>query len=112
MAKQINFYSVSALPASPNEAGIYFKDGGELYKGSKRFGAGKVTTQATPPTAAQGAIAGDINIYNNVTQVFDGSAWQTVVNIGDLGLSNKASVGTSSTALQHGLSTAISLYSS
>lgn len=114
MAKQINFYSVANLPESPNEAGIYFKNGGELYKGSKRFGAGKVTTQATPPTAAQGAIAGDINIHNNVTKVFDGSAWQTVVDIGGLDLTNKASIGTSETnaQAQHGVSTAISLYSS
>lgn len=82
MAQQVKFYSTAAADyaaqvaaASVNGGGVYFVDGGELYKGTQRFGANKVTAQETPPTKAQGAIAGDINIYNNVTKVFDGSAW-------------------------------------
>ena len=38
---QVKFYSVSALPATPNADGVYFVQGGELYKGTSRFGAAK-----------------------------------------------------------------------
>lgn len=72
---QVKFYSVAANAAKTDDNGIYFVTGGELYKGTSRFGANKVTTQETPPTAAQGAISGDLNIYNGITKVFDGSAW-------------------------------------
>jgi len=41
---QVKFYSVSALPNDPNAGGVYFVDGGELYKGASRFGANKVFT--------------------------------------------------------------------
>ena len=64
--------------SSKDAGGIYFVDGGELYKGTSRFGANKVTAQATPPTAAQGAIAGDVNIYNSTAKIFDGANWQTL----------------------------------
>lgn len=109
MAKQINFYSVTDMPASPNEAGIYFKNGGELYKGSKRFGAGKVWT--TKPAENAGVIAGDMYINNGVAEVFNGSAWVSIVDP-TTGLNTKASIGSSATTAQHGVSTAISLYSS
>lgn len=111
MAHQVKFYSVAANADKTDNNGIYFVTGGELYKGTSRFGANKVTTQATPPTAAQGAISGDINIYNNITKVFDGSEWKNIVDITGLGLSLKASVGDSATTAQHGISAAVSLYS-
>ena len=79
---------------TPDPGGIYFLDNNEIYKGTKRFGANKVTAQATPPTAAAGAIAGDINIYNGKAEVFNGSEWTTIVNDSE-GLNLKASVGTS-----------------
>ena len=45
MATQaVKFYSVSSLPASPSAGALYFVNGGELYKGTKRFGANKVYT--------------------------------------------------------------------
>lgn len=110
MAQQVKFYSVAASDTKPKGGnGIIFVDNGELYKGAQRFGANKVTNQETPPTAAQGAIGGDINIYNNVAKVFDGSEWKTIVDVGGLDLANKASVGTASTTAQHGVSATVIL---
>lgn len=111
MAQQVKFYSIGANDDKTDANGIYFVTGGELYKGTSRFGANKVTTQATPPTAAQGAISGDINIYNNITKVFDGSEWKNIVDITGLGLSLKASVGSDTTTASHGISAAVTLTS-
>lgn len=41
---QVKFYSVSSLPNNPDAGGVFFVNGGELYKGSSRFGANKVWT--------------------------------------------------------------------
>lgn len=41
---QVKFYSVSASDAKTDAGGIYFVTGGELYKGTSRFGANKVFT--------------------------------------------------------------------
>ena len=48
MAKQIKFYSTSltsyaALGSSADANGVFFVDNGELYKGTQRFGLGRVT---------------------------------------------------------------------
>ena len=41
---QVKFYSVSASAERTDAGGVYFVDGGELYKGTQRFGANKVFT--------------------------------------------------------------------
>ena len=43
---QVKFYSVTdmASVSKVDEGGIYFVGGKEIYKGSTRFGAGRVTT--------------------------------------------------------------------
>jgi hypothetical protein len=42
---QIKFYSLAAMPTENiDENGLYFIDGGEIYKGAVRFGRGRVTT--------------------------------------------------------------------
>lgn len=43
---QVKFYSKTSLPEGAEANGIYFIDGGELYKGSQRFGLGRVTIVA------------------------------------------------------------------
>ena len=52
MAKQIKFYSTSlasytALGSNADANGVFFVDEGELYKGTQRFGLGRVTTVAS-----------------------------------------------------------------
>lgn len=78
---QVKFYSVSALPASPNADGVYFVQGGELYKGTSRFGAAKIFTATTQEqlNAITGMITGDINVGFGPAKVFNGESW---VNIG------------------------------
>ena len=76
MANQVKFYSKSALPSSNvNPDGVYFIDGGELYKGSTRFGLARVTTVADPSTNLTTAARGDINVYEGTATVFDGNSW-------------------------------------
>ena len=79
MAQQVKFYSVASLPASVNQNGIYFKDGGELYKGSSRFGGGRVTEVADINAAPTDAIQGDI-IMCSVGGAFayDGTKWVSI----------------------------------
>ena len=45
--------------ATKDGAGVYFVDGGELYKGTERFGLGRVTVAAST-TGVQGPARGDI----------------------------------------------------
>ena len=113
MAQQVKFYSVAASDTKPTAGnGIIFVDNGELYKGTQRFGANKVTLQETPPTFAQGAIAGDINIYNEHVTVFDGSLWRDIIDVHDLGIDTKAEAGSSATEAQHGISAGVVLSAS
>ena len=84
MATQaVKFYSVSSLPSQPNNAALYFVNGGELYKGTQRFGANKVYTAnanaADLSAATEGLtdlIAGDILLGFQGAKVWDGAAWQ------------------------------------
>ena len=78
---QVKFYSVSALPATPNADGVYFVQGGELYKGTSRFGAAKIFTATTQEqlNAITGMITGDINVGFGPAKVYNGTSW---VNIG------------------------------
>ena len=64
MAQQVKFYSTtvasfSALGENKDPAGVYFVNGGELYKGAQRFGLGRVTVAASTDGVA-GAERGDI----------------------------------------------------
>lgn len=78
MATQVKFYSVDALPQTPNAGGLYFvKEGntnfGQLYRGSQLIGAARVTKEETNPTTA---IRGDINISTaRGAEIYDGSNW-------------------------------------
>ena len=78
---QVKFYSVSTAPTSQtaNEGGVYFVNGGELYKGSTRFGLGRVTVDANfvPSTSTlDGQARGDIVVTGGGDGwVFDGSSW-------------------------------------
>ena len=76
---QVKFYSVDALPAKIDAGGIYFVGGKEIYKGSTRFGAGRVTTKdyVGETLTVDGAISGDINISTQKgAEVYDGENWK------------------------------------
>lgn len=80
---QVKFYSVAALPSqNVNAGGVYFVDGGELYKGTQRFGLGRVTVDAefVPSTSSKtGQARGDIVVTGSgAAWVFDGTNWQSV----------------------------------
>lgn len=82
---QVKFYSVEASQydkQNPDAAGIYFVKGGELYRGSERFGLGRVTVSAS--TAGIDADRGDIVVTGSgAGWVFDGTNWQSIG--GDIG---------------------------
>lgn len=73
---QVKFYSKASLPTSSiNDDGVYFINGGELYKGAQRFGLARVTADADPSTNLTTAVRGDINVYEGTATVFDGTSW-------------------------------------
>ena len=88
MATQaVKFYSVASLPQTPNAGALYFVNGGELYKGTQRFGANKVytaspelvagtTTLESYTSSLTDKISGDILIGYKGAKVWDGKAWQ------------------------------------
>lgn len=76
MANSVKFYSMSALPTTIDPNGLYFVNGGELYKGATRFGCGKVTQLESAPS--EGMARGDVNISNGKTEIYDGTSWVTV----------------------------------
>ena len=85
MAKQIKFFSQTAVPTGTDAAiggNVYFvngaNNGNEIYKGAVRFGAARVTSVADLSNLSASAIRGDINIYNGETKVFNGSTWSTI----------------------------------
>ena len=72
---QVKFYSKASLPTGDDldQNGVYFIQGGELYKGSQRFGLGRVTAgEAHPANPARG----DIDFLNAVPWVWDGTQWK------------------------------------
>lgn len=75
---QVKFYSVSDTTNLTDQGGIYFVKGGELYKGTERFGLGRVTKATTQEAldALTGVCRGDINVGYLGAQVYDGTAWQ------------------------------------
>ncbi len=91
---QVKFYSTTAADYAAqvsantvNGGGVYFVDGGELYKGTQRFGLGRVTVDASfvPSTSTKdGQARGDIVVTGTgAGWVFDGEHWQSVG--GDIG---------------------------
>ena len=88
MAQQVKFYSVAASDTKPTAAnGIIFVDNGELYKGTQRFGLGRVTVDAefNPSTSTKdGQARGDIVVTGTgAGWVFDGTSWISIG--GDIG---------------------------
>ena len=76
---QVKFYAKTSLPTENiDQNGVYFIQGGELYKGSQRFGLGRITkaTTAAELAALTGVARGDINVGFEGAKVYDGSAWQ------------------------------------
>ena len=75
---QVKFYSVASLPSTANAGGVYFVNNGELYKGSQRFGLGRVTV-AESTASIEGAARGDIVVTGSgAGWVFDGTNWQSI----------------------------------
>ena len=75
---QVKFYSVSDTTKLSDQGGIYFVDGGELYRGSQRFGLGRVTV-AESTAGISGAARGDIVVTGSgAGWVFDGKNWQSI----------------------------------
>ena len=75
---QVKFYAKNALPSENiDQNGLYFIRGGELYRGSTRFGCGRVTSAETEEALAAltGVARGDINVGYEGAKVYDGSAW-------------------------------------
>ena len=85
MAQQVKFYSVPSLPATASTTGtggIYFVDGGELYKGSQRFGLGRVTVAASTDGITNPA-RGDVVVTGNgagwvYAGTGEGKGWQPI----------------------------------
>ena len=85
MATQVKFYSMASdayASADKDTGGIYFVQGGELYKGGERFGLGRVTVDAAfvaSTSTKVGQKRGDIVVTGSgAGWVFDGSAWQSI----------------------------------
>ena len=82
MATQVKFYSTATLPGNANNGGIYFVGGsktGELYKGTTRFGAGRVTQVANLSAAPSDAIRGDIAVCAvGGAYAYDGTKWVAI----------------------------------
>ena len=85
---QVKFYattsaSYSALGENVDTGGIYFVEGGELYKGSARFGLGRVTVAAST-AGIENAARGDIVVTGSgAGWVYDGGEWRSIG--GDVG---------------------------
>ena len=75
---QVKFYSVATESQISDQNGVYFVNGGELYKGTSRFGLGRVTV-AESTASIEGAARGDIVVTGSgAGWVFDGTAWQSI----------------------------------
>ena len=82
MATQVKFYSTATLPSNANNGGIYFVGGsktGELYKGTTRFGAARVTEVDNLASAPADAIRGDIAVCKvGGAYAYDGKKWVAI----------------------------------
>ena len=83
---QVKFYSKAEMPTeNVDQNGLYFIQNGELYKGSQRFGLGRVTI-ASSTTEIVGAERGDIVVTGSgAGWVYAGSeaGWKSIG--GDIG---------------------------
>ena len=86
MATQVKFYSTTAASYSAIEnkdaGGVYFVDGGELYKGTSRFGANKIYQLSSTYSISDvsGQIGGDLAIGDGWTKAWNGTAWVQIEN--------------------------------
>jgi hypothetical protein len=86
MEQQIRFYSISAANTPSNVNGIYFQEGGYLYKGASRFGANKVFSISntddleTSAETTNGKIEGDIAVGYGAARVWNGNQWLSLDN--------------------------------
>jgi len=104
---QVKFYATTsesfAALTSKDTGGIYFVEGGELYKGTSRFGLGRVTV-AESTAGIEGAARGDIVVTGaGAGWVYDGSAWQSIGgDVGSLTSAWRADIKASLSALAVG----------
>ena len=109
---QVKFYSVGSAATKSDANGIYFVEGGELYKGSTRFGLGRVTVAAdfnpSESTLTEQA-RGDIVVTGGGDGwVFDGSDWKSIGgNISALTSSWRADISSYIAGLATGSSTSV-----
>ena len=86
MATQVKFYSTTAASYSAittkDAGGVYFVDGGELYKGSSRFGANKIyqVSDQDQLDDITDQISGDLAVGYGWTKAWNGSAWVQIEN--------------------------------
>ena len=106
MATQVKFYSTTGASYSAigtkDAGGVYFVEGGELYKGTSRFGANKVyqVSNASDLDRISGKISGDLAVGFGWTKAWNGSAWVQIEN--DVQIKTMVSLMTSSLVLGNG----------
>lgn len=108
---QVKFYattaaSYSALGENVDTGGIYFVEGGELYKGSARFGLGRVTVAAST-AGIENAARGDIVVTGSgAGWVYDGGEWRSIGgDVGSLTSAWRADISASLAGLSVGEAT-------
>ena len=110
---QVKFYattsaSYSALGEDVDTGGIYFVEGGELYKGSARFGLGRVTVAAST-AGIENAARGDIVVTGSgAGWVYAGSeeGWKSIGgDVGSLTSAWRADISASLAGLSVGAAT-------
>lgn len=108
MATQVKFYSTTAASYSAittkDAGGVYFVEGGELYKGTSRFGANKVYQVSTSEQLENisDKIAGDLAVGYGWTKAWNGSAWVQIEN--DAQIKTMISLMTNSLSVGNGSS--------
>ena len=86
MSTQVKFYSTTSASYSAIESkdsgGVYFVDGGEIYKGAERFGANKIfqVSNASDLSSISGQISGDLAVGFGWTKAWNGTAWVQIEN--------------------------------
>lgn len=87
MDNQVKFYSISAQTSPSDADGIYFKDGGHIYKGAAKFGATTVFVVSNAddlePNAeiTSGKIEGDVAVGYGSARIWNGNQWIPLENI-------------------------------
>jgi hypothetical protein len=87
MDNQVRFYSISAAASPSDVDGIYFRDGGHIYKGTSKFGATTVFVVSNAddldPNAeiTSGKIEGDVAVGYGSARIWNGNQWIPLENI-------------------------------